>query len=70
MAPLERAPDGLDTSELADIAMRHKGYNAGDKVVRARVKHSVTNAMLRCARKSSITTGELRHGVRVWHAKR
>jgi hypothetical protein len=63
---LREAPDGLDTSELADIAMRHKGYSPDDKVVRARVKHSVTNAMLRYARKGKVEAGEIRRGVRVW----
>ena len=63
---LREAPDGLDTSELADIAMRHKGYSPDDKVVRARVKHSVTNAMLRYARKGKVAVGEIRRGIRVW----
>lgn len=63
---LREAPDGLDTSELADIAMRHKGYSPDDKVVRARVKHSVTNAMLRYTRKGKVAAGEIRRGIRVW----
>jgi hypothetical protein len=67
---LREAPDGLDTTELADIAMARKGYDPGDRMLRARVKHSVTNAMLRYASKGKIAAGEMRKGVRVWRAAR
>jgi hypothetical protein len=63
---LREAPDGLDTSQLADLAMEHKGYNPEDRITRARVKHSVTNAMLRYKAKGKVIAGEMRKGVRVW----
>src|SRR5688572_24886532 len=63
---LREAPDGLDTSQLADLAMEHKGYNPEDRITRARVKHSVTNAMLRYKAKGKVVAGEMRKGVRVW----
>jgi hypothetical protein len=63
---LREAKDGLDTSELADLAMKHKGYNPDDRITRARVKHSVTNAMLRYASRGKVETGEIRRGIRVW----
>lgn len=63
---LREAPDGLDTSELADLAMERKGYNPEDRITRARVKHSVTNAMLRYKEKGRVIAGEMRKGVRVW----
>jgi hypothetical protein len=63
---LRGAPDGLDTSTLADLAMAAKGYRPDDKITRARVKHSVTNAMLRAVKQNRIARGEIHNGARMW----
>lgn len=63
---LRGAHDGLDTSALANLAMAAKGYRPDDKITRARVKHSVTNAMLRAVSKNRIVRGEIRDGARMW----
>lgn len=63
---LRDAPNGLDSAELADIAMRSKGYDREDKALRVKVKHSVCNAMVRYAREGKVSAGEIRRGIRVW----
>jgi hypothetical protein len=44
-------------------------YNPDDRITRVRVKHSVTNAMLRYKAKGKVIAGEMRKGVRVWRVK-
>lgn len=63
---LRDAPNGLDSAELAEIAMRSKGYDREDKALRAKEKHSVCNALVRYGRDGKIQAGEIRRGIRVW----
>ncbi|MDX2264432.1 MAG: hypothetical protein NW215_05625 [Hyphomicrobiales bacterium] len=66
---LRDAPDGLDTTEITDIALDAQGIDGSDKALRARVHHSVCNAMMRYASKKQVVAGDMRSGVRVWRLK-
>ncbi len=46
--------------------MQAHGLDAADKATRARVHHSVGNALFKFARRKQVTAGDLRKGVRVW----
>ena len=63
---LRDAPNGLDTNELSDLAMRSKGFRDDDVMTVKRVKHTVANSLARSAREGKIEKGVLRNGVRVW----
>lgn len=63
---LRDAPNGLDTNELSDLAMRSKGFRNDDVLTLKRVKHTVANSLARSARDGKLEAGELRNGVRVW----
>ncbi|MGB9025602.1 MAG: hypothetical protein WCC40_06530 [Rhodomicrobium sp.] len=63
---LRRRNDGLDTGEIVEAVMLASGMDAGDRTLRKRVFHSVSNTLLYQAKKQQVTPGEFRGRLRVW----
>jgi hypothetical protein len=65
-AALAKAPDGLDTRELALAVIRAKGMDESDRVLRKAIGFRIVQAMLRQELQRRVIRAGKRKGVRVW----
>jgi hypothetical protein len=63
---LAEAPEGLDTRELALAAIRAKGMDENDRVLRKAIGFRIVQAMLRQELRGRLARAGKRKGVRVW----
>jgi hypothetical protein len=63
---LERAPDGLDTRELALVVIRAKGMDAADAVLRNALAAAIIGILPMRAKRGQLVKGPRRHGVILW----
>ena len=63
---LEAAPEGLDTRELALAAIRAKGMDEGDAVLRKAISYRIVQAMRMQEMRGKVSSSGKRKGVRVW----
>ena len=69
-AALADAPEGLDTRELALAAIRAKGMDERDSVLRRAINYRIIQVMLRQEMRGQIAGAGKRKGVRVWQLSR
>ncbi len=65
-AALGDAPDGLDTRELALAAIRAKGLDETDPVLRNAVAFNIISTLSMRAKRGQVVKGPKRKGVIVW----
>lgn len=66
---LSKAPNGLDTRELAEIIMAAKGMNPGDRVLRRAITMSIVNILSSRAKRGQIVAAGKRNLIRMWRLK-
>jgi hypothetical protein len=62
---LRRSPDGIETPELTDCIMRHKGWDTADSDLRSSVTHKVGNLLWRLRKRGQVA-GEMDGAANVW----
>jgi len=68
---LANVPDGLDTRELASAAIRAKGLDEHDKVLRKTIAYHIIHIMrMRTVRGEIAPAGKRKGGVRIWQLPR
>ena len=65
---LEANPDGLDTRQLAQIALREKGMDADDVILRRTLAYNIVQIMGSRLKRGSIGSPGKSGGVRVWRS--
>jgi hypothetical protein len=63
---LSKAPNGLDTRELAEIIMQAKGMNPNDRVLRRAITMSIVNILGSRAKRGQIVAAGKRNLIRIW----
>jgi hypothetical protein len=63
---LGKAPNGLDTRELAEVIMSAKGMNPDDKVLRRAITMSIVNILSTRAKRGQIVAAGKRNLIRMW----
>ena len=66
MDALAKAPDGLDTRQLAAICLTAKGYDACNHVLARSMAMMIVQFLSRFARKGTVDRAGMRGGVVVW----
>lgn len=65
-AALVAAPEGLDTRELSRVAIRSKGLDESDPVLRSSVAYSLVRMLQQQAKHGRIVVAGKRRGVSMW----